>query len=139
MEMEEDFLSIVKENLGGEELGPFDLDRITLPSQKDTNFRVMDENGNDTPVPEIEGIIIYYKHAKTYWEGDFSGEGSPPDCHSSDLINGIGDPGGPCKDCPNNEFGTKGYGKSCKDSRILYILGEDDLFPSLLVLRAFIA
>ena len=57
------------------------------------------------------------------------------DCSSVDGQNGRGTPGGLCEACPHNEFGSadKGQGKACKESRLLFILRDQDRLPLLLV------
>ena len=68
-------------------------------------------------------------------ETKYTGGNNPPDCGSFDGITGIGDPGGLCKKCPYNEFGSGENGaKACKNRRRIYVLREGELFPLLLSL-----
>ena len=50
-------------------------------------------------------------------------------------MTGIGTPGGDCRRCPFNKFGSgDGQSKLCKNKRMLYILREGELFPVALSL-----
>ena len=50
------------------------------------------------------------------------GGSNPPDCGSFDGITGTGTPGGICKNCPFNQFGSgEGKSKACKNRRMLYL------------------
>jgi hypothetical protein len=50
-------------------------------------------------------------------------------------VTGEGDPGGICKKCPYNQFGTGENGsKACKNRRRIYVLREGEIFPLLLSL-----
>ena len=60
----------------------------------------------------------------------YTGGSNAPDCGSFDGVTGHGNPGGSCKDCPMNKFGSgTGQSKACKNRRMLYIIQEGELFP----------
>jgi len=93
---------------------------------------------------ELSAIILDRHPANAYWKDSFdqTGGGSFPDCVSFDGVNGDGDPGGLCANCPMNEFGSapskkKGQesrGKACKNTERIYLLfEEDDQIPCQLI------
>ena len=85
----------------------FSFDRVKLPAGGGTAFEI----------PSAEG-------------DKYTGGNNPPDCGSFDGVNGIGNPGGDCQNCPYNKFGSgDGQSKLCKNKRMLYILREGELFP----------
>ena len=50
-------------------------------------------------------------------------------------MTGEGDPGGNCKTCPYNQFGTGENGsKACKNRRRIFVLRQGEIFPLLLSL-----
>lgn len=119
-------------NLGGEGISPLDLDRVKFPSGGGTVWEIPSIEG-PSDAREIEGIIVFQHHARSYWAQSIeeSGGNNPPNCQSADGKTGVGDPGGDCAACPLNQFGShaKGAGKACKESWILYILRPDDVLP----------
>lgn len=130
---------ILKTNLGANQnLGFSDLTKIKIPAGGGTTWEIPRASGEPLETKEIEGVVVAFQDAKSFWKDslDDTGGGNPPDCRSSDLIQGIGTPGILCAECPNNEFGsaTKGKGKACKDLRILYILADDSILPKVIVI-----
>lgn len=123
----------------------FSLDRIKLPSGGMTAFEVPTGDGEETTLEkEIVGVILYNHPAYAYYQDAYTGGSNPPDCGSFDGVCGVGTPGGACKTCPYNQYGSaaEGKGKACKNRRMLYILRENEIFPMMLnlptgSLRAF--
>jgi hypothetical protein len=70
------------------------------------------------------------------YDSKYTGGNAPPDCGSLDGRTGRGNPGGDCKTCPYNKFGTgeDGVSKACKNRQRIYILREGELFPMILSL-----
>ena len=65
----------------------------------------------------------------------YTGGNQPPDCCSFDGVTGEGEPGGACRKCPLNQFGSGENGaKACKNRRRIYVLREGEIFPLLLSL-----
>jgi hypothetical protein len=127
-----DFGAMVSEELDGLSLS---FEKIKIPSGGSTAFEIPDENGEPMPVKEFSGVILYQHALSMYYKTAYTGGSNPPDCGSFDGKTGIGDPGGKCKNCPLNEFGTGQNGaKACKNRRRLYILREGEVFPVLLSL-----
>lgn len=124
--------ALLEENLGGEELTPFDLERIKVPSGGMTVWEYPTLEGLVT-VPAISGVIVTAKAARSYWKDTAAIDGTPPDCSSEDGNIGIGDPGGECRTCPLNEFGSSkkegSKGKACKETRNVFFLTESGMLP----------
>jgi hypothetical protein len=128
--------NVINENLNGVQLSTFGLDRARVPSGGMTVWTVPSLEGEDT-TKVIEGVIIYQRPNRSYWAIPFAEKdrNSPPSCHSDDLITGVGEPGGLCKDCPYNQFGSdpRGVGKSCRETRLLFVLRQGEILPLLVV------
>lgn len=127
----------VKENFEDEELGPNDLDRIRVPSGGALAWSIPDIDEGEKSAKTIEGVMLMYRTARAYWSVgmDEGGGNLPPDCSSQDGKHGGGTPGGICKDCPLNQFGSgKGRGKACKEMRLVFFLMPGSLLPSVVVM-----
>lgn len=139
------------ENLGGEKISVFDLERIKIPSGGGPTYTIIDPDGTEDSIKEMVGTIVWVESRKSYW-ADNQPDGSPPDCRSEDCQTGMGhwNPDDPdafvpreCKSCPMNEFGTAvkddgslGKGKACKDTRLVFFMrqGSESMLPSLVIL-----
>lgn len=126
-----DWQEVVRENLGGQAPGAFDLPRIRIPTGGGIAWTVPTLEG-----PEMEktitGVIIHWQTMRGYWKIPFAeaGAGTPPNCSSDDGETGHGDPGGDCSVCPLNQFGSgKDNSKACKEVRMLFLLREGDILP----------
>ena len=124
---------VIEANLGTEQLKPYDLDFVKVPTGGGTSWTVPGIEGDET-TKEIVGVIVYKKDIRAYWPN--MGLNGPPQCSSLDCIIGIGDPGGPCKECPYSKFGSAvndrgeaGRGQACKMSRLLFVLRPEDMLP----------
>ena len=123
----------VAEDLEGLELS---FPRVKIPDGGVPQFKMPGEDP-DHPnyVGEIEGIILYNHSANACWpEGSEYDDNTPPQCQSMDGKQGYGDPGLLCEACGNNEFGSSGKGKLCKNMRMLYILRSEESIPLQLAL-----
>lgn len=117
------------ENLGAEDVGPNDLDRIRIPAGGGRSWTIPSINGEDE-AKEFSGVIVAVKVVRSYWQNEYTGEGNPPDCFSDDGLQGHGNPGVACAACPLNQWGSaKGSGKACKERRLLFVLREGDFLP----------
>jgi len=135
------FLQLADVNMAAmmaEELDGLDtsFERIKIPSAGSTVFEVPGEDpGEPDTVKEFSGVILYHHTRAAYSKTKYSGGNQPPDCGSFDGISGEGDPGGDCRTCPYNKFGTGENGsKACKNRRRIYVLREGEIFPLLLSL-----
>lgn len=127
---------IMKEVMSEDCLGlDFSFDRVKIPAGGGTAFEVPSgENEDSEMTKELVGVIVYNHPAYAYYRNSYAGGSNPPDCGSMDGVNGRGNPGGKCADCPYNKFGSNGQGKQCKNKRQLYILREGEIFPIVLSL-----
>lgn len=127
-------VAMVGSNLAGESISEFDLDQVKTPSGGVTIWTVPTITGEEN-VDSIEGIIVHVAKRRQYWAST-DPSGQPPDCHSRDMLRGIGNPGGDCEQCPHNEFGSSkkggggsGRGKACKETRAVFLVRPTDNLP----------
>lgn len=128
--------ALIEENYAGEEMSIV-FDRVRIPPGGATKFEIP-TGDPDSPeeAAEIMGVIVDHYRVNAYWPGEFSGEGTPPQCYSADGVTGTGDPGGPCERCEHNRWGTgkKERGRACKNMRRLYVLRPGETLPVVLTL-----
>ncbi len=131
---------IIKANLGGERITPFELEKIDWPCGGSSTFEVPTVSGPD-PKAEVECVIIEWERGRKFYDSDELSN-APPDCVSRDLLTGVGKPGGRCVDdqgealCPKAVWGsaTSGKGQACKQFRTLFLLLPGAKMPMVLVL-----
>ena len=114
-------------------------DRIKIPAGGGLNFEIPNLENSDEPTftKEFSAVILHHHPLFTYYENKYTGSNNPPDCCSFDGINGTGIPGGKCRFCKLNAFGSGENGsKACKNKHRLYLLRENEIFPVVLVLPA---
>ena len=134
------FLALANADLGAmmaEELDGLDagFERIKIPSAGSTLFEVPGEDDEAEAVKEFSAVILHHHPLFAYYRSKYTGGNNPPDCGSFDGVTGEGDPGGPCRKCPLNQFGSGENGaKACKNRRRIYVLREGEIFPLLLSL-----
>ena len=121
---------MMAEELNGLDTG---FEKIRLPSAGSTVFEIPGENPDEPEtVKEFSGVILYHHPLFAYYKSKYTGGSNPPDCGSFDGLTGEGDPGGVCRQCLYNQFGTGENGsKACKNRRRIYILREGEIFPLL--------
>lgn len=116
----------------------FQFDRVKIPTGGGLAFEIPGETEDEVEtVREIVGVIVDQHAVNAYWKEQYSGQNNPPDCSALDGKHGTGDPGGDCRTCPYNQWGSDPLGsggKACKNMRRIYILREGDMFPLLLTL-----
>lgn len=129
---------ILADNIGGDKLTEFDLDRVKVPTGGNTSWGIPGLEGVQV-ADAIEGIIVHWANRRAYWPGDFKGS-EPPVCSSPDGVWGYGDPGDKlramdppqgCDHCPNAAFGSdkNQRGQACKAMRQLFVLPRDSIIP----------
>jgi hypothetical protein len=134
------FLTLANNNIGAmmaEELDGLDagFERIKIPSAGSTVFEMPGEGDDTESVKEFSAVILYHHPLFAYYKSKYTGGNNPPDCGSFNGIAGEGNPGGNCKACPLNQFGSGENGaKACKNRRRVYVLKEGEIFPLLLSL-----
>lgn len=114
----------------------FSMDRIKMPSGVSKFFIVPGDGEEEQQVSEIVGIVLHSHPSFAYYTTSYQGGSNPPDCGSFDGKTGIGNPGGSCRECIHNRFGSggDGQGKACQNRKMLYILQEGELLPMMLSL-----
>ena len=118
---------VMAEDAAGLEFQP---DRIRFAAGGTTILEIPGDGGEPEMVKSLSCVILYNHPAYAYYASKYQGGNNPPDRGSFDGICGIGNPGGDCKSCPFNKFGSgEGKAKACKNRRILYILREGEIFP----------
>lgn len=114
-----------------------EFDRVKIPSGGGVAFEVPGDNPDSPDVAkELVGVIVDHHPVNARWESKFDGQSNPPVCSSMDGMVGVGIPGGNCKTCPYNQYGSddEGSGKGCKNMHRVYILRDGDVFPMLVTL-----
>jgi hypothetical protein len=127
-------LEVLRDNVGQAGIQALDLPRIKVPSGDSIMWKILTLEGEES-AKTIEGIILAWRTGRLYWKKALAEGGrQPPDCTSRDGFVGIGDPGGPCAQCPYARFGssTKGKGQACKQIRQLLLVRPDEVLPCLL-------
>lgn len=111
-------------------------ERVKIPIGGGTVFEIPGDDSDDVDtVKEINAVILHHHPLNAYYATKYTGGTNPPDCGSYDGLVGVGNPGGNCKNCPYNVFGSGENGaKACKNRRRLYLLREGDIFPMILSL-----
>jgi len=122
----------IKDNLGQDGLRMDMVDKVKVPAGGGIAFEVPTLEGSDS-AKEIEGVIVAWKDTRAYWEGLYGGGNEPPECSSDDCVTGTGNPGGQCAMCPMAEFGSKGNGQACKQTRTLLVLVEGRTLPIAII------
>lgn len=95
----------------------------------------MFEMPDDSKITEFEGVILDQHPANAWWEKDISesGGGSIPDCFSLNGVYPVEEcnnrQNNECSSCPQNQFGSDGKGKACKNMKRLHILMEGSSLP----------
>ena len=139
MQMDTEILKeVIKENLGGTQLTPFDLTRVKIPAAGGITWEIPGAEEIET-TRDLEGVIVYWDQPRVFWKDPYTGGHLPPDCFSPTGEQGIGDPGMECAVCSFSQFGTairqdgtQGRGQACKQIRRLYILREEGILPVVL-------
>ncbi len=120
----------IQVNHGPEGINVYDLEKVEV----DGSTWVMSTLEGLQETKEIQGIIIFQKHTRSYWEKslDDGGEEVAPDCYSDNAEIGHGNPGGSCYTCPFAEWGSDpkgGKGQACQKKLILFLIMKEDFLP----------
>ena len=132
--------AILRESLGANaRLSLSDLPTVKVPAGGALNWEL--PTGESTKT--LEGVLVSYQETRAFWNAEFSGGGSPPDCSSEDAVGGIGLFGkgseanhtGECDGCPMAKWGSgKDNGQGCRLITRLFLLQEGSLVPTLVLL-----
>lgn len=143
-------IELLRETLEGQDVNEFSLARVKIPAGGGTTWEVPTLEGEDA-VKELQGVVVFYKNSRSFWEGEYDGSNDPPDCSSTDakLARKTGDVEIPaavdndsglliCDTCKLAQFGSatsgSGRGQACKLSRQLFIITPDRMLPIVLSL-----
>ena len=110
--------------------------RVKIPAGGGLQFELpnlLDANDPEY-VSELVGVIVHHCSSNAYWNDT----NIAPLCTSNDGKVGSGSPGGQCKVCQFNKFGSGfgGKGKACKNMKKVYILRPGERVPVCLTLPA---
>ena len=123
---------VIASNLGGDSLAISDLDRVKVPAGGGKVWSVPTITGEED-LKELDIVLVHTCLTRAFWEKEFSGENSPPDCYSPDSMTGIGNPGGLCVDCALSKYESgKGKAQACTQKRPLFMLRPDSMLPMVL-------
>jgi hypothetical protein len=123
--------AIIGDNLAGQDVGEFDLPRVTMPAGGGTRWEIPGLAGTESS-ETLTGILVYTRQTRAYWPSK-DATGDPPQCASRDGQVGIGDPGGECRTCPHAQFGSDGQrGQACKQQSQWFLLRPDSFLPVVL-------
>ena len=118
----------VSEAAGVDGMSMSDIGKIKLPASGGESWR---ENRK-----EIIAAVVGDNERRAYWEDEYDGGNTPPDCSSDDMITGVGTPGGDCQTCPLAKFNSStkknSEGQACQHRRILFALTPDSVMPVIL-------
>lgn len=102
----------------------------TIRITQDKQFMLPDGTKTDT----LQVVIVDFASKFTFYEGAFDPKNiTPPACFAlgTNPLKMVPSKNAPlsqatdCQSCPNNQFGSDGNGKACKNSRILAVLPPD--------------
>jgi len=116
---------------------PFD--RVKIPAGGGLAFEIPgDDPENPDVAKELIGVIVDHHLINAFWQDKYSGGNTPPECSSMEGRVGTGTPGGSCKLCPLNQFGSGegGLGKACQNKHRIYVLRSGEFLPLLLTVPA---
>lgn len=131
IDQQERVQQLIASNLGG--LRP-QFGFIRIPAGGGKFFDLDDED--EGAVKELVGVLVDHHPNNVFFLGSFEERGSSvaPACWSVDGVQGEGEPGGACLECPNNQFGSadNGRGKACDNRHRVYLLQEGCFLPDVL-------
>lgn len=113
---------------GATRIPEFDLQKITVPASGGIAYVTTGADGKKESKETITCAILFVRDTRAYYEKPYEdSRGGPPQCYSNDGLVGMGTPGGACKPCKFNQFGSadRGGGKKCSEKKQLFILRED--------------
>jgi hypothetical protein len=134
----EQMMLTLRRNLAGGNIQASDLHKIVVPVGSSAYFTILGE-----PKSNFEAVIVGVQPGRRCYANPMKpGQPTtPPDCISTDLLTGVGTPGGSCLKCPNNAWGSARpidgqpqRGKACGEYRWVFVRIPDDdsVFPTIL-------
>lgn len=123
---------LIDQNIGTEGMDQFDFSRAVNPQGENVEWKIPGIEDEPEKLREVEGVIVYHRKVRVYYETEYKGGGQPPNCSSADAIVGEGNPGGECIECPFEKFGSgKNEGKACRELKQVYMIRHGELLPTL--------
>lgn len=108
------------------------LDQIKNPASGTQVWSLQAVDG-EYAAKTFKAVIAMSLMARRYYETSYDeNPNQPPTCQSYDCIEGIGNPGGYCEECPMNEWHKGEPGKACREERKLIIMRTNSLVPAVL-------
>lgn len=101
--------------------------KISMPLGGNTIFNYQTAEG-EVAATTLTGIVLYVGSDRAYYPNPY-GVDKFPHCFSTDGKTGVGDPGGNCMSCINNQFGNNNTPKPCGEKKPIYVLMKDDILP----------
>lgn len=138
-------IQLLAETLDGQDVSEFDIARVGMPAGGGLSWEVPTLHGIE-PMQELQGVVVYYKNARSYWQGEYEGGNEPPDCAAPDAKHataseGIEIPAAVdndtgkllCDTCKFSEWGSSetgsGRGQACKMTRQLFLIVPTRMLP----------
>jgi len=133
----EQMMATLRRNLAGGGVQASDLTKIVVPVGSSPYFTVLGK-----PMDSFDAVIVGVQPGRRYYATAMKpGQATvPPDCVTTDLLTGIGNPGGSCLKCPYNAWGSaraidgvQGRGKGCSEYRWIFarLPGDTSVFPTI--------
>lgn len=123
---------IINTNLAGQTLDIMNLQKVKVPGGGALTWEIPSLEGEDSD-RVIQGVIVYFTTPRGKWDAPLDqNDPAPPSCSSPDGVVGYGNPGGPCKTCKFNQWGSDpkgGRGKACKEKVLLFLYREGQVIP----------
>lgn len=133
---------VLAEEFKGLDISEGSFPKIKIPSGGGLAFEVPgDDPDSPDMVKSFDAVILQHNTINVYYKDKYTGDNTPPDCHSKDGITGMDRETGECKkceECPLNEYGSGegGNGKACQNKCVLSLLREGECIPTILTLPA---
>lgn len=123
-----------------DELNVEDLGRIRVAPGGVPSF-VLQYGESKHSVETLDVVVIDKQRTRAYWDKPYGEGDKAPACSSVDGKIGEGEPGGECRVCPYNEWGSavnsqtgeKMAGKACREITRLMVLCDGSVLPQIVV------
>ena len=135
----DEFIALLEENLGGEDMTKFDLPTTRFPTGGGKHWVLPTADDPDgEALKSIEGVIIGSAKSRSYYITAY-GEGeanAQPDCSSEDGYEGTpydenaNGYGGSCEHCAMSQWGSgRGNSQACGEYRTMFVLRDGANLP----------